>query len=103
MGRRAEERLDTSSPVGLEADATDIVAEREWLSAAVRRLPRRQREVVVLRFFLDVSVAEAAAALGMSQGTVKSHTSRALRQMGQLLNGSDATPQTVERKVPHAD
>ena len=48
------------------------------MSDAVRRLPRRQREVVVLRFFLDLSVAEAAAALGMSQGTVKSHTSRAL-------------------------
>lgn len=103
LGRRAEERLDASTPVGLHDDATDTVAERDWMSAAVRRLPRRQREVVVLRFFLDLSVAEAAAALGMSQGTVKSHTSRALTQMGQLLNGSGATPQTVERKVPHAD
>ena len=103
LGRRAEERLDASMPVGLDDDATDTVAERDWMSGAVRSLPRRQREVVVLRFFLDLSVAEAAAALGMSEGTVKSHTSRALTQVGRLLNGSDATPQTVERKVPHAD
>jgi RNA polymerase sigma-70 factor (sigma-E family) len=103
LGRRAEERLDASTPAGLHDDATNAVAERDWMSGAVRRLPRRQREVVVLRFFLDLSVAEAAAALGMSQGTVKSHTSRALAQMGQLLNGRDATAQTVERKVPHAD
>jgi RNA polymerase sigma-70 factor (sigma-E family) len=103
LGRRAEERLDASTPAGLHDDATDTVAERDWMSAAVRRLPRRQREVIVLRFFLDLSVPEAAAALGMSQGTVKSHTSRALAQMGQLLNGSGTTPQTVERRVPHAD
>ena len=53
---------------------------------AVRRLPRRPREVGVLRFFLDLSVAQAAAALGASEGTVKSYTARAITQLRVLLS-----------------
>jgi RNA polymerase sigma-70 factor (sigma-E family) len=45
---------------------------------AIGRLPRRQREVVVLRFLADLSEQDVAAALGISVGTVKSHTSRAM-------------------------
>jgi len=103
LGRRAEERLNAATPVGVADDPADALAQRDWMSRAVRRLPRRQREVVVLRFFLDLSVAETAAALRMTDGTVKSHTSRALAQIGQLLNDCDEKPQAVERKVPHAD
>ncbi len=50
---------------------------REELSEAIRTLPRRQREVVVLRYFLELSEQETAAWLGVSTGSVKQHASRA--------------------------
>jgi RNA polymerase sigma factor (sigma-70 family) len=53
--------------------------------AALAQLPDRQREVLVLRFYGDLSVAQTAAATGASEGTVKSHTSRALARMRELL------------------
>lgn len=51
--------------------------ERADLVAALRRLPRRQREVAVLLYVADLPVASVAAALGCSPGTVKQHASRA--------------------------
>jgi RNA polymerase sigma factor (sigma-70 family) len=45
---------------------------------AVRSLPPRQRAVIVLRYFDDVSEADTAAAMGCSVGTVKSQTAKAL-------------------------
>ena len=56
---------------------------------AVRGLPERQREVVVLRFFLDLSVGETARLLGTSEGTVKSHTDRALKRLRERLTDRD--------------
>ena len=50
---------------------------RHDLVAAVHQLPRRQREVVVLRYFLDLSEIEIAEWLGVSTGSVKRHASRA--------------------------
>ena len=48
------------------------------LLAAVRHLPARQREALVLRYYLDLSEAQTAEVMGVSVGTVKSHTARAL-------------------------
>jgi RNA polymerase sigma-70 factor (sigma-E family) len=59
-------------------DGTQGLIDRVAIISAVRGLPLRQREVVVLRFFADLSVSETAAAIGSSEGTVKTHTSRAL-------------------------
>ncbi|HEY7946295.1 MAG TPA: sigma-70 family RNA polymerase sigma factor [Acidimicrobiales bacterium] len=53
-------------------------SERVDLARALRRLPRRQREVVVLRYLADWSEADVAEALGVSAGSVKSHASRGL-------------------------
>jgi len=55
--------------------------ERDALAAAVRQLPRRQREVIVLRYYLDLSEAEIAAWLGVSPGSVKRHASRATESL----------------------
>jgi RNA polymerase sigma-70 factor (sigma-E family) len=51
-------------------------AQREAVLGALRRLPRRQREVLALRYYLDLSEAEIAELLGISRGAVKSHASR---------------------------
>lgn len=48
------------------------------LSDALARLPRRQREVVALRYLADLSEAQVAASLGISTGSVKTHLHRGL-------------------------
>jgi RNA polymerase sigma-70 factor (sigma-E family) len=61
------------------AEAGALDAERQaWVLAAVRTLPARQREALVLRYYADLSLAEVAEAMGLSEGAVKSHTARAL-------------------------
>ena len=57
-------------------DAVAADSRREAVLDAVRVLPQRQREVMVLRYYLDLSEAEIAATLGLSRGAVKSHASR---------------------------
>lgn len=66
-------------------DAANHVADRESLIPALRQLPTRQREVVVLRFFADLTVTDTAATLGCSEGAVKAYTNRALAKLRQLL------------------
>ncbi|MEU8169857.1 RNA polymerase sigma factor [Micromonospora sp. NPDC049004] len=58
---------------------------RAALVAALRQLPVRDREVIVCRFFLDLSEEETVATLGWPRGTVKSRTSRALAKLRALL------------------
>ena len=57
------------------------VEERDSLVAALQTLPAQQRAAVLLRHWLGLPVAEVAAELGISEGTVKSHTSRALHAL----------------------
>jgi RNA polymerase sigma-70 factor (sigma-E family) len=68
------------------AESTALVGEEHRaVLAALRRLPDRQREALVLRFYLELSETEIAQAMGISQGTVKSTVSRALAALGRLL------------------
>lgn len=53
--------------------------------AALRALPARQREAVVLRYYLDLSEAQAAEAMNVARGTVKSATSRGLAALARML------------------
>jgi RNA polymerase sigma-70 factor (sigma-E family) len=74
------------------ADHAEAVVDRDAMIRAVKLLAPRQREVVVLRYFADLSVAETAAAIGSSQGSVKTHTSRALARLREVLaDGSEAS------------
>ena len=76
---RRHERPAPQLPDTAQAAAGDEASgERAVLLAALAALPARQRAVVVLRYWDDLSVAETAHALGISEGTVKSHASRGL-------------------------
>ena len=62
-----------------------VVEEHRAVLAALRRLPSRQREAIVLRFYLELGEAEIAEAMGVTAGTVKSTISRALAALGRLI------------------
>ncbi len=66
-------------------DPADAMA----LRTALSRLPRRQRQVVVLRYWSGLSVAETAADLRVSEGAVKGYASRALARLNELLTDQD--------------
>ena len=59
--------------------------ERSAVIAALRTLPDRQREAVVLRYYADLSEADIAATMGISRGAVKSHTARAMAALKSIL------------------
>jgi RNA polymerase sigma factor (sigma-70 family) len=68
------------------AEHTVMVAEdQRRVLAALAALPPRRREVLVLRFYLGLPVAEVAATLGISQGSVKSATARGLEALARRL------------------
>ncbi|MPZ80581.1 MAG: SigE family RNA polymerase sigma factor [Actinophytocola sp.] len=72
--------LETRPGAGVE-DAVDV-------RRALAQLPAGQRAVVVLRYWEDLSVAETAAALGKSEGTIKSQSAKGLASMRRLLSPS---------------
>jgi RNA polymerase sigma-70 factor (sigma-E family) len=59
--------------------------ERNEVIAALRALPCRQREALVLRYYAELSEAEIAATMGISRGAVKSHTARGMSALRSLL------------------
>ena len=63
----------------------------------VQTLPRKQRAVVVLRYYEDLSEAEIADALGIARGTVKSQASDAMRTLRTLLPDSDSEGEEREQ------
>ncbi|RAJ61879.1 RNA polymerase sigma-70 factor (sigma-E family) [Streptomyces sp. Amel2xB2] len=85
-------------------DPAETQAVRDALWQAVLKLPARQRAMVVLRFYEDLSEVQTAAVLGVSVGTVKSAVSRALvklredRQLATDVRGGEATGLTSARE-----
>lgn len=64
-------------------------ARREAVLDAMRQLPQRQREVLALRYYLELSEAEIADSLGISTGAVKSHASRGAAALRDLLGNQE--------------
>ncbi|HEX4092832.1 MAG TPA: SigE family RNA polymerase sigma factor [Trebonia sp.] len=88
--RRVAEHLVDVVPERPGQAAADPLSDSEALLRALRGLGPRQRAVIVLRFWMDMSEAETAAALNCSVGTVKSQASRALaalRGSAELMEG----------------
>lgn len=96
--RRVRERHAWSVAKPREV-ATEPASGRTDVLRALSRLPQRKRECVVLRYYLDLSEAETAETLGVSVGTVKSQTAKALRTMRVWLDDSD--PQALTPLLPH--
>jgi RNA polymerase sigma-70 factor (sigma-E family) len=80
--RRREVLVADPPDFGLADSGFDALNARTFLVGALRRLPRRQRAVVVLRYCFDMPVAEVASLLHCSAGTVKSQSSKALAKLG---------------------
>jgi RNA polymerase sigma-70 factor (sigma-E family) len=76
-------------PVARDRPAAEddaLVSERRGVVLdALRALPERQREVLALRYYLDLSETEIAAALGISRGAVKSHASRGVAALRTVM------------------
>ena len=76
---------DSPSPPLSAEEAVLLSEDRQQVLAALARLSRRRREVLVLRFYVGLSEAEIAATLGISAGTVKSTAARGLAALARVL------------------
>jgi RNA polymerase sigma-70 factor (sigma-E family) len=88
--RRLRRRHESGRPqpdaarAGLESNEAD----RSTVTQLLRTLPYRQRQVLVLRYFVDLTEAQIAYELGVSTGSVKTHASRGLAALARALEGS---------------
>jgi RNA polymerase sigma-70 factor (sigma-E family) len=89
MVHRQQARRDRVRFAALDYESAEAVAligeEHREVMAALHRLPARQREAVILRFYMELAEGEVAQVMGVSRGTVKSATSRGLATLGRML------------------
>ena len=78
----------TADPAGIAEQAQTVAA----IEQALSRLPARQREAFLLRYWEELDVAETAAAMGCSEGSVKTHCSRAVHALAEMLKARGVTP-----------
>jgi len=91
--RLARPRIaDVHPPEGLDEERVDV-------ARALAELPRRQREVAVLRYFLDLGTSEIAAAMRTSEGTVKSQLFKARAHLAEAL----ALHEETDEENSHAE
>lgn len=83
LRRRQRSRSLQDSDLRAEAEMSDTSVE---LTDVLEQLPRRQREVLVLRYYGDLTYADIATRLRVSEGSVKTHLHRGMRALRQLLD-----------------
>src|SRR6516165_5576059 len=76
---------EVAGRAAMTEDPACQVDDRDAVWRALRELPPRQRAVIVLRYYEDLTEAEIAAVMGVSTGTVKSQAAHALRRLGTVL------------------
>jgi len=90
--RRRRQSTEVVAPLPPDVavlDAAASIAERDAVQRALLQLPLRQRAVIVLRYFDDLSEAQTADALAISPGAVKAHSHRALNRLRVLLEPAE--------------
>jgi RNA polymerase sigma-70 factor (sigma-E family) len=93
---RQEAPVEVVPDRAIEGDGQERHALADTVRRALAALPVRQRAVLVLRYFEDLSEAQVADLLGCSVGTVKTHTSRGIRRLRELL-GDELVPAGLGR------
>jgi RNA polymerase sigma-70 factor, ECF subfamily len=90
-GKDGEEDFDPLESIDVEDESENPQVQLErsqtmgLIEKAIEKLPARQREAFVLRYWEDMDVAETAEVMGCSQGSVKTHCSRAVHTLAALL------------------
>ena len=102
-GENGEEDHDPLDTIDVEDEGTNpaIQLERSQtmkiIEKALEKLPARQREAFVLRYWEDMDVAETAEMMGCSQGSVKTHCSRAVHTLATLLEKQGLGSRTLSQ------
>lgn len=86
--RYRREVVTAEAGTGVAAAAADAEQVDPEVLAALQQLPERQRQVVSLRFLLDLDVAATARTLGLAEGTVRAHTARAVATLREQLRAA---------------
>jgi RNA polymerase sigma factor (sigma-70 family) len=97
LGRRLGETELTAHHDRATGDQLGGLLERDEMSRAFRRLKPDERTVVALRYYLDLSTADAAAAMGLREVTYRSRLHRAIKALGAAL-AADARSATSETR-----
>ncbi|HSH87568.1 MAG: RNA polymerase sigma factor [Methylophilus sp.] len=104
FGSQDDEEFDLLETIDVEgadnnpADQLERSQTMVLIGKALEKLPARQREAFVLRYWEELDVAETAAAMGCSQGSVKTHCSRAVSAMSQLLEQAGLGGQKLQKR-----
>lgn len=86
------ESLGGSAETESAADSVSRAQVLQTIDDEVARLPTRQREAFLLRYWEDLDVAETAASMGCSEGSVKTHCSRAVHALAKALQAKGISP-----------
>jgi RNA polymerase sigma-70 factor (ECF subfamily) len=92
-GRQAPllDQLEVAEDQAGRAQESESADRRARLVAALARLPRRQREVLLLVFYHERTVEEAAAVIGIGLGSARTHYARGKQRLRELLNESEVS------------
>jgi RNA polymerase sigma-70 factor (sigma-E family) len=98
LSARADAQAAVLAGPSLESAEATVTRgeEHRAVLAAIRRLPARQREALVLRYYLDLTEDQTAEAMRVSRGTVKSATSRAVAAVGRMIGAPVANSRSEE-------